>query len=56
METTSDYILKKNMTFQIDTFAMGSDFGLRWEKPIAITDDGIDMLSKQIGTIHELTF
>ncbi len=56
METISDYILQKNMTFQIDTFAMGSDFGLRWEKPIAITETGIDMLSEQIGTIHELEF
>jgi len=56
METISDYILKKNMTFQIDTFVMGSDFGLRWEKPIAITETGIDMLSQQIGKIHELEF
>lgn len=56
METISDYILQKNMTFQIDTFAMGSDFGLRWEKPIAITETGIDMLSDQIGTIYELEF
>ena len=56
METISDYVLQKNMTFQIDTFAMGSDFGLRWEKPIAITETGIDMLSPQIGTIYELEF
>ncbi len=56
METISDYTLQKNMTFQIDTFVMGSDFGLRWEKPIAITETGIDMLSEQIGTIHELEF
>ncbi len=56
METISDYVLKKNMTFQIDTFAMGSDFGLRWEKPIAITETGVDLLSDQIGTIYELEF
>lgn len=56
METISKYVLKKNMTFQIDTFAMGSDFGLRWEKPIAITETGIDLLSEDIGTIHELQF
>ncbi len=56
METISDYILQKNMTFQIDTFAMGSDFGLRWEKPIAITENGVDLLSDQIGTIYELEF
>ena len=56
METSSDYVLQKNMTFQIDTFAMGSDFGLRWEKPIAVTEDGVDLLSPQIGTIYELEF
>ena len=56
METSSTYPLQKNMTFQIDTFVMGSDFGLRWEKPIAITETGVDMLSEQIGKIHELEF
>lgn len=56
METVSDYILQKNMTFQIDTFVMGGDFGLRWEKPIAITENGVDILSKPIGKIYELEF
>ena len=42
------------MTFQIDTFAMGPNFGLRWEKPIVITENGCDLLSPQIGTIHEI--
>nr|MBQ4319986.1 aminopeptidase P family protein [Clostridia bacterium] len=56
METISDYNLEKNMTFQIDTFAMGSDFGLRWEKPIAVTETGVDLLSPQIGKIYELEF
>ncbi|MHB1153367.1 MAG: M24 family metallopeptidase [Eubacteriales bacterium] len=57
METISDYSLQKNMTFQIDTFVMGSAFGLRWEKPIAITENGFDMLcDRQIGKIHELMF
>ena len=40
METTSDYILQENMTFQVDTFISGSTFGCRWEKGIAITKDG----------------
>ena len=56
METISDYYLEKNMTFQIDTFVMGSDFGLRWEKPIAVTDSGVELLSPQIGKIYELEF
>lgn len=40
METTSDYPLQKNMTFQVDTFISGPTFGARWEKGIVVTDDG----------------
>ena len=42
METTSDYPLQPNMTFQIDTFVSGSKFGLRWEKGVVITEDGFE--------------
>ena len=31
METTSDYRLEENMTFQVDTFISGDTFGCRWE-------------------------
>ena len=55
METISDYPLLPNMTFQIDTFAMGPNFGLRWEKPIAITENGVQILcERQIGKIYEI--
>ena len=40
METTSDYLLEPNMTFQVDTFISGPTFGCRWEKGIAVTEDG----------------
>jgi Xaa-Pro aminopeptidase len=40
METSSDYILEENMTFQVDTFISGPTFGCRWEKGIAVTADG----------------
>ncbi len=40
METTSDYPLEENMTFQVDTFISGPTFGCRWEKGIAVTKDG----------------
>ncbi len=40
METSSDYKLQENMTFQVDTFISGDGFGVRWEKGIAITKDG----------------
>lgn len=54
METSSHYALEPNMTFQIDTFGMGSDFGVRWEKPIVIRDGGFEALSPQIGEIVEI--
>ncbi len=40
METTSDYPLEENMTFQVDTFISGPTFGTRWEKGIVVTKDG----------------
>ena len=40
METTSDYLLVENITFQVDTFISGPTFGCRWEKGIAVTKDG----------------
>ncbi len=40
METSSDYLLQPNMTFQVDSFISGDGFGVRWEKGIAITEDG----------------
>lgn len=50
METSSDYELQPNMTFQIDTFVTSPTFGLRWEKPVAITKDGCANLAPaQIG-------
>ena len=50
METSSDYELQPNMTFQIDTFVTSPTFGLRWEKPVAITKDGcVNLAPAQIG-------
>ncbi len=40
METSSDYMLQENMTFQVDTFISGPTFGTRWEKGIVVTKDG----------------
>ncbi|MBQ7995054.1 MAG: aminopeptidase P family protein [Bacilli bacterium] len=42
METTSDYHLEENMTFQVDTFISGPDFGCRWEIGIVVTKDGCE--------------
>ena len=42
METSTDYPLEENMTFQVDTFISGPTFGCRWEKGVAITKDGCE--------------
>ena len=55
-ETSSTYDLQSNMTFQIDTFISSDTFGVRWEKGIAVTDSGSDVLSPEIGTLYELEF
>lgn len=41
METSSNYALQTNMTFQVDTFISGPTFGCRWEKGIAVKENGI---------------
>lgn len=56
VETISDYPFKPNMCFQIDTFISTDTFGVRWEKGIAITEDGCDVLSPEIGNLYELDF
>lgn len=56
VETTSDYKLQPNMTYQIDTFISTDTFGVRWEKGIAVTEDGCESLSPEIGKLYELEF
>ena len=56
VETSSDYALKPNMTYQVDTFISTDTFGVRWEKGIAVTETGCDVLSPEIGTLYELDF
>ncbi|UCH33881.1 MAG: aminopeptidase P family protein [Armatimonadota bacterium] len=54
MESTSTYRLKQGMTFQVDTFFQGEDFGLRWENGVRITKTGVEKLSKKFMRIVEL--
>ncbi|MBO5158253.1 MAG: aminopeptidase P family protein [Lachnospiraceae bacterium] len=56
VETSSNYNLQPNMTFQIDTFIATDTFGVRWEKGIAVTETGCDVLSPEIGKLYELDF
>ena len=57
METSSDYILQENMTFQVDTFISGPTFGTRWEKGIVVTKDGCKSMTDYLKKgIIELDF
>ncbi len=57
METSSDYVLEENMTFQVDTFISGPTFGCRWEKGIAIKKDGCESYTDYLKKgIVELEF
>jgi len=54
MESTSDYELQKNMTFQVDTFFYDHDFGLRWENGIVIKEGGVEKLSSRFTKVIEI--
>ena len=54
MESSSDYELKKNMTFQVDTFFYDKDFGFRWENGVILKDDGVEMLSSKFMKVIEI--
>jgi Xaa-Pro aminopeptidase len=56
-ETSSDYYLKENMCYQVDTFISADTFGVRWEKGIAVKKDGYEVLSPEIPeTCPEILF
>jgi Xaa-Pro aminopeptidase len=54
IETTSEYKLQENMTFQVDTFVRDKEFGLRWETGAVVKKNGIRLLSDKIKGIVEL--
>lgn len=54
MESTSEYALAENMTFQVDTFFQDRDFGLRWENGVRITKTGVERLSKRFMRVVEV--
>ena len=57
METSTDYLLEENMTFQVDTFISGPTFGCRWEKGVAIKRDGVESYTDYLKRgIIELEF
>ncbi|MEK6793786.1 MAG: Xaa-Pro peptidase family protein [Spirochaetota bacterium] len=54
VEASSTYTFQANMTFQVDTFLLSEDFGLRWENGVRITENGNEMLSKYRTELIEL--
>jgi Xaa-Pro aminopeptidase len=56
VETSSNYSFKPGMCFQIDTFAATNEFGVRWEKGVCIRENGVEVLSGDIGKLYELDF
>ncbi|NLG57862.1 MAG: aminopeptidase P family protein [Clostridiales bacterium] len=56
VETSSDYNFAPNMTFQVDSYISTDTFGVRWEKGIAVTETGYEVLSAPIGKLYELEF
>ena len=56
-ETSSEYVLQPNMTYQADTFIATDTFGVRWEKGIAVKEGGVEILSPEIPALcPELLF
>jgi Xaa-Pro aminopeptidase len=54
METTSGYMLKKNMTFMADTFFTCEEYGFRWEDGLRVTKEGCEPFSSAHSRIIEL--
>ena len=54
MESSSTYDLQENMTFQVDTFFHGDDFGLRWENGVRIIKGGVEKFSEKFMRLVEL--
>ena len=50
-ETSSEYHLKENMCYQVDTYISGDTFGVRWEKGIAVKEGGYELLSPEIPAV-----
>lgn len=54
IELTSQYNLKENMTFQVDIFLYGKEFGLRWEDAIRVMKNGIEAFCTRWEEVLEI--
>jgi len=56
MELTSEYPLKENMTFQVDTFLYTEEYGLRWEDAVRVTKNGVEKFCTRWEELLELAY
>lgn len=54
IESNSEFVLKENMTFEVDAFLHNQRMGTRWEDGIRVTCKGVEVLSKIKREIIEL--
>ncbi|MDD4557447.1 MAG: Xaa-Pro peptidase family protein [bacterium] len=45
IESNSDYLLKENMTYCVDTFLKRNGYGLRWEDQVCVKEGGVDQFT-----------
>lgn len=45
IETSSEFVIQENFTFQVDSFLHTKDYGARWEDGICVTREGIEQFS-----------
>lgn len=56
MELTSEYLLRENMVFQVDTFLCTEEYGLRWEDAVRVTKSGVERFCTRWEEILELAY
>jgi len=54
IESTSEFVLKEGMTFAVDTYFAGSNFGMRFEDTVAVTADGEEQFCDYMREIINL--
>lgn len=47
IESNSDYILKENVSYCVDTFLRREDYGLRWEDQVVLLSDSAEMFTNK---------
>jgi hypothetical protein len=57
VEQISAYNLEKGFCYQVDTFVIDDNFGLRWEEGLHVTENGYELFNKPLdGKLVELGF